>query len=148
MKLGIACDHRGYNLKNKLVKYLKKKYEIVDYGCDTKDSVDYVDFAVLLCQGILNKEVDKGILICGTGIGMSIAANKINGIMCAKVDNKKEAYYSVAHNNANIISISSGKTLVEAKNIVNTYLSSSFMDYEKYKRRIEKINLLEKNSSK
>ena len=93
MKIGIANDHRGYNLKNELVKYLKSRgYEVIDYGSDTVYSVDYPDFAFKLCNGVVNKEVDFGIAICGSGIGISIACNKVKGIRCAKLSNVKEAY--------------------------------------------------------
>ena len=81
MKIGIANDHRGYNLKNELVKYLKSRgYEVIDYGSDTVYSVDYPDFAFKLCNGVVNKEVDFGIAICGSGIGINIECNKVNGI--------------------------------------------------------------------
>ena len=110
MRIGIASDHKGYLMKEKVKKYLTRKgYEYIDYGTDSNESVDYNDYSYALCKGILNKEVSKGILICGTGIGMSISANKVKGIMCAKVDNSNEAKLAVEHNNANIISFYSNK---------------------------------------
>ena len=95
MKIGIANDHRGVNLKKKIMNYLHEKdISCVDYGTNSEESCDYVDYALKLGNAINNKEVDLGILICGTGIGMSIAANKINGIRCARVVNSDEAKLS------------------------------------------------------
>ena len=87
MKLGFASDHRGYKLKNELTEYFKNKYEIVDVGTYSTDSCDYPDYAKKLGELVLDKKVDFGVAICGTGIGISIACNKIKGIYCAKVDN-------------------------------------------------------------
>ena len=106
MKIGIANDHRGVNLKKKIMNYLHEKDILcVDYGTNSEESCDYVDYALKLGNAINNKEVDLGILICGTGIGMSIAANKINGIRCARVVNSDEAKLSREHNMANIMAI-------------------------------------------
>ena len=107
MRIGIANDHRGVDAKEIISKYLiEKGYGVVNYGTDTKDAVDFPDYAYKLGKGVLNKEVDLGIAICGTGIGMSIALNKMKGIYCAKVSKESEAVLSKAHNNANVIAIS------------------------------------------
>ena len=90
MKVGIASDHRGYALKQKLLEELKKTYEMIDYGTNNEESTDYPIYAFRLGEQI-GKEIDKGILICGTGIGISIAANKVKGVRCAKVSTKEEA---------------------------------------------------------
>lgn len=148
MKIGIASDHRGYHKKEKIKKYLEKKgIEYIDYGTNSTASVDFPDFAYELCKGVLNKEIDNGILLCGTGIGMSIAANKIKGIMCAKVDNSKEARLARVHNDANVISFSSNKMMFEIKDILDEYLNANKSEEEKYKRRIDKIKELEKKRS-
>lgn len=140
MIIGIASDHRGYKLKEKIKKYLNKKHiEFVDYGTDSGVSVDYNDYALKLCDAINKEEVECGILICGTGIGMSIMANKINGIMCAKVDNAREARLAREHNNANVISFSASLLTLEAKDIIDAYLKANFLEEVKYMRRIEKI---------
>ena len=145
MKIGIASDHRGYKLKEKIKKYLTKKgIEYTDYGTNSSESVDFPDFAEALCKGIIKKEVENGILICGTGIGMSIAANKIKGIMCAKVSNAKEARLAKEHNNANVISLSSDNFLFDVKDIIDAYLKAEKLTDEKYERRIQKIIKLEK----
>ena len=145
MKVGLGADHRGYKKKEIIKKYLeKKKIEYTDYGTDSEESVDYNDYAVKVCNSVLNKEVDCGILICGTGIGMSIMANKIKGIMCAKVSNPLEAKLAREHNNANVISISARNYNYSIKDMVDSYLNSNYLDIEKYNNRIEKIKKAEK----
>ncbi len=145
MIIGVASDHRGYKNKMKVIKYLKRKnIDYVDYGTDSTESVDYNDYALKVCNAINKGEITNGILICGTGIGMSIMANKVNGIMCAKVDSAKEARLAKEHNNANCISMSEDLSYIEIKDILNSYLNSSFINEEKYNRRINKIKNIEK----
>ncbi|HHT37991.1 MAG TPA: RpiB/LacA/LacB family sugar-phosphate isomerase [Mollicutes bacterium] len=140
MKIGIASDHRGYNLKAKLIKYLSKKgYEAIDYGTDSSESVDYPDFAFKLGEEYNKESFDYGIAICGNGIGISIACNKVKGVRCAKVDSKKEAIYARKHNDANIISIGTDKFFFEIKDIVDAFLDSNFTNEERHVRRINKI---------
>ncbi len=147
MIIGIASDHRGYKNKTKVIKYLKKKnIDYVDYGTDSNESVDYNDYALKVCYAINNGDVTCGVLICGTGIGMSIMANKVNGIMCAKVDSAKEARLAKEHNNANCISMSEDLSYLEIKNILDSYLNSTFINEEKYNRRIRKIKKEEQNN--
>jgi len=140
MKIGIACDHAGYIKKEKLIKYLKKKkYEVIDYGTNSKMSVDYPDYAKKLCAGINNNEIELGILICYTGIGMSIAANKIDNIRCAKVDNVKEAELTRLHNNSNVMALSARKCMFELKDIIDKFLITKFSEEERHIRRINKL---------
>lgn len=147
MIIGVASDHRGYKNKMKVIKYLKRKnIDYVDYGTDSTESVDYNDYALKVCNAINKGEITNGILICGTGIGMSIMANKVNGIMCAKVDSAKEARLAREHNNANCISMSEDLSYMEIKDILNSYLNSSFINEEKYNRRINKIKNIEKSN--
>ena len=136
-------------MKEKLIKYFNKKHiSYIDYGCTSKNSSDdYNDFAYLVCKGVINKEVDRGILICGTGIGMSIAANKMKGIMCAKIDNSSEASLSIEHNHANVISFSAKKSMFEIKDMVDAFMKASPLNEEKYLRRIDKISSLEKKNT-
>lgn len=140
MKIGIACDHAGYVKKEKLIKYLKKKkYEVIDFGTDSKMSVDYPDYAKKVGSAINNGEIELGILICYTGIGMSIAANKIDNIRCAKVDNIKEAELTRLHNNSNVLALSARKYLFEMKDIVDKFLTTKFSEEERHIRRINKL---------
>ena len=146
MKIGIASDHRGYEVKKKLIKYLNQKYEIIDYGTNSKAIVDFVDYAEILCKSLIKDKLDFGILICGTGIGMSIAANKIKGIICAKIDSESDAYFAKAHNNANVLSIGANKNILEIKDMIDKYINTDYLDKENYNRRIEKIRKLEINN--
>lgn len=144
MKLGIASDHRGFKLKEELINKLNDLgYSVIDYGTNTQESCDYPDYAYLLGMGINNREVDFGIAICGSGIGISIALNKIKGIYCAKVDNVNDAYYTRCDNNTNCVSFSSLKTIDEALEIVRTFINTKFSNLEKHNRRINKVKLIE-----
>lgn len=140
MNVGIANDHRGLKLKQKLTNYLEKKgYNVIDFGTDTIDSVDYPDYAFKLCDSINEENIDLGIAICGTGIGMSIACNKVKGIRCAKVSNSKEAILARKHNNANIIALSSDTSIMETKDIIDEFLNTNFSEDERHINRIKKM---------
>lgn len=144
MKIGIANDHRGYKLKLKLVNYLKKKdYEVIDYGTDSTVSVDYPDYGILIGEKVRDKEVDYGIAICGSGIGISIACNKVKGVRCAKVNNTREAKLCRQDNNANIIALNEKMHVFEAKDIIDTFLKTEYKKEERYQRRIDKISKYE-----
>lgn len=143
MKIGIANDHRGVNLKKKIMNYLHEKDILcVDYGTNSEESCDYVDYALKLGNAINNKEVDLGILICGTGIGMSIAANKINGIRCARVVNSDEAKLSREHNMANIMAIS--ENIENVFSVVDTFINTKESKEERHVRRVNKIMDIER----
>ncbi len=141
MKVGIANDHRGYKLKNELVKFLETiGYEVVNYGSDSEDPVDYPVYAFKLGEAVRDKEVDKGILICRTGIGMSIACNKVKGVRCAKVDSVEDAALTRLDNDSNVMAISYVKDLTEIKEIVKTFLEMKFSNEARHQRRIDLIN--------
>ena len=141
MKIGIGNDHRGYKLKKELVEFLTNLgYEVVNYGSDTEESVDYPVYAFKVGEAVKNKEVDRGILICRTGIGMSIACNKVKGVRCAKVDNVEEAALTRLDNDSNVIAISYVKEIAEIKEIIKTWLEIKFSDEERHKRRINLID--------
>ena len=145
MNIGFASDHRGYKLKNDLIKYFKENgYNVVDYGTDSEDSCDYVDYAYKLGQGILSNEVEFGVAICGTGIGMSIALNKIRGIYCAKVSNSDEAMHTRIDNNTNCIAIGEKMPLNNAIMAIETFITTEYSYLEKHNRRINKIKDIEK----
>lgn len=140
MKIGITNDHRGVYLKQILTKYIEELgYNVTNYGTNTSESVDFPIYAFKLGDAIKSKEVDLGIAICGTGIGMSIALNKMKGITCAKVSNVKEATLCREHNNANVIALSEFLEDEEAKNIINKFLTTNFSKEEKYSRRYNLI---------
>ncbi len=140
-KIGMASDHRGYKLKQKLTKYLTKKgYDVIDYGCDGTLSCDYPEFGFKLGEAIKQNEVQKGIAICGSGIGISIACNKIKGVRCAKVDNVKEVKYTRRDNDANVIAIAGNMPVFRAKDIVDVYLKTEFSLKERHQKRIDMLN--------
>lgn len=144
IKLGFASDHRGFNLKTSLINYFKQEgYSIVDCGTDNELSCDYPDYAYKLGQKILNNETDFGIAICGSGIGISIALNKIRGIYCAKVNTVEEALHTRIDNNTNCVAFSENTTLEDAKKIIETFVNTEFSNLEKHLLRIEKVKQIE-----
>ena len=146
MKIGIASDHRGIFLKARLAEYLEHQgHKVVDYGTDLVDSADFPEYAFKLGKGILKKEVSYGIAICGTGIGMSIALNKMKGIYCAKISNISEAVLCRSHNNANVIAISADTDEEQAKSMVDKFLTTPFSNVDKYVRRNQMIKDRENN---
>ena len=145
MKIGIASDHRGYRLKEFIKENLN--YEIIDHGTDSEESVDYPDFAYKLSKAVVNNEVDFGVAICGSGIGISIACNKVKGIRCAKVNNVEEVKYTRNDNNANIMAISEKTDYNEAIEMINTFVTTPASTEEKHIRRIKKIAEIENDES-
>lgn len=143
MKIGIANDHRAYKVKEELKKLLDAN-EIMDYGCFSEERVDYPKFAFELSNAVVNKEVDLGIIMCGTGIGVSIACNKVNKIRCAKIDNKDEARSAKEHNNANILAFSAqSHTAEEIKEMIDIFVNSTMLLDPCYKIRIEQVERYE-----
>ena len=138
MKIGIASDHRGVILKEKIKKYLNADYQVIDYGTNSIESVDYPQYAYKIGEAIKDKKIDRGILICGTGIGMSIACNKVRGIRCAKINELEEAILARSHNNINVIAL--GEKTQNYKEIIKAFLTTDFSNEEKHKRRVEMID--------
>mgnify|MGYP001098626565 CR=1 FL=1 len=139
MKIAIACDHTGPELKNYIIQKLGDKYEFINCGTDTEESIDYPDYSKKATDLILNKEVDCAVLICGTGIGMSIAANKVRGIRAGLCHNPVEARLTKEHNNANVICLGArmiGKDL--AVENVKAYLEATFQG-GRHQNRINKL---------
>ncbi len=150
MKIAIGCDHGGIGLKPQLVDFLNKKgIEFIDFGCHDKNAVDYNDYAVKVCNSVVNKECDLGILICGTGIGMSIVANKIKGIRCGHCQDSYSARMTREHNDANVLAI--GERVVGAgvmADIVEAFISTPFSNGERHVVRVNKIKALEEENFK
>ena len=142
MRIGLTSDHRGYRAKNFLKDSLYM-YDVIDYGTDSEDSVDFPEYAKKLGTAVLNGEVDLGIAICGTGIGMSIVLNKMKGIYCAKVSNVSEATLSRAHNNANVIALSEDLSEEVMLEIVYKFIDTPFSNVSKYVRRNDMIKEIE-----
>ena len=146
MNIGITNDHRGLKTKQFLTEYLTTAgYNVIDYGADSEDPADFPDYAHKLGLGVLNNEVELGIAICGTGIGMSIALNKIKGIYCAKVSTKSEATLCKAHNNANVIAISEEMDNELMKEVIKNFIETPFSNIDRYKIRNNKIKDIENN---
>ena len=142
----IGCDHGGFELKQVLSAYLTEKgYDVVDVGTHDTTSVDYPDIAQKACQEITSGQCSWGVLVCGTGIGISMAANKVDGIRCALVSNEYSAEMTKRHNNANMLAFGGRVTGPDlAKNILNAYISASF-EGGRHQTRIDKISALEES---
>lgn len=142
MTIGIASDHRGYKLK-KLLKENLSNYNIIDYGTDSEEPVDFPIYAEKLGRAIQKGEVDFGVAICGTGIGMSITLNKMKGVYCAKVSNLSEVMLSRSHNNANTLAMSEDISIEAAIEMVNKFVETPFSNINKYIKRNDMIRELE-----
>lgn len=141
MKIGIANDHHGVELKQELTIFLENLgYNVVNYGTDSDEMVDYPDYAFKIGEAVRDNKITYGILICNTGIGMSIACNKVNNVRCAKVDSVYDAKMTRRDNDANVIALSSRKNIEELKEILKVFLSTEYLSIDRYDRRINKIN--------
>ena len=141
MKVSIGADHAAYDLKAVVIEHLKSKgIEVIDRGTYSKDSCDYPDYGIAVATDIANGEVDRGIVICYTGIGISIAANKVKGVRCALVGSVDAAILTREHNDSNCLAMGAKYTPNElAIEIVDTWLGTEFSNMEKHQRRIDKI---------
>lgn len=144
MKIAIAADHGGYELKNILKEYLKEKgHEVKDLGTNSGESVDYPDFAYACAHEVAGKNADFGIVVCGTGVGISIAANKVSGIRCGLCPSEEIASLVKRHNNANMIALGGRTTPPDlAKKIVDAYMSAEY-EGGRHQARIDKITAIE-----
>ena len=149
MKIALGSDHGGFELKEEIISFLKDSgYEIKDFGTYSTDSCDYADYSLKVAESVVEKECDYGILICGTGIGISIAANKVPGIRAALCSDTFSAHATREHNDANILAL--GARVVGpglALDIVKAFLTAEF-EGDRHIKRIEKITAIEKKYSK
>jgi ribose 5-phosphate isomerase B len=149
MKIAIAADHGGYKLKQKLIVFLTKKgYEVIDVGTSNINSVDYPDYAFKLGKKLRDKEARFGIALCTSGIGMSVACNKVNGVRCALISNKKEAVHGREQDDLNAIALRGNMTLLTAEEIIMTFLTTPFSKELKYQRRVNKIMQYEESNER
>ena len=146
MKIAIGCDHGALALKNKMVGVLTLKgYDVKDFGTYTAESCDYPDFAAAAARSVASGECEKGIVLCTTGIGVSITANKIPGIRCALLSDVLSAKLTRQHNDTNMMAIGAGIVGENlALEIMNTWLNTEFSGEERHQRRIDKVMALEK----
>lgn len=146
MKIVIASDHGGIIIRQEIISLLKEMdLEYIDLGCDCTISVDYPDYAFLAAQKVISGEADRGILVCGTGIGMSIAANKVKGIRCALVHDTFSAKATREHNDTNMLAL--GERVIGpglARDIVKSWLETPFESGGRHETRINKIKEIEK----
>lgn len=145
MKIAIGSDHGGVDLKEEIINFLKQEnYDIKDFGTNSNKSCDYPDYALPVAEAIAAKEFDFGILICGTGIGISIAANKVPGVRAALCSDTFSAHATREHNNANILALGARTTGPGlALDIVKTFLNAKF-EGDRHQVRIDKITAIEK----
>lgn len=146
MKIAMACDHGAVELKNKLKAHLQEKgMEVVDFGTHTTDSCDYPDYIAPAARAVASGECDRGIVLCTTGIGVSIVANKIKGIRCALLSDTMTARLTREHNDTNMMALGAGVTgPMLAQEIVDVWLATEFSHSERHQRRIDKAMALEK----
>ena len=146
MKIAIGCDHGALALKNTVIARLEGKgYEVKDFGTYTLDSCDYPDYAAAAAKAVASGECEKGIVLCTTGIGVSIAANKVDGIRCALLSDLMSAKLTREHNDTNMMAIGAGVVgEMLALQIVDTWLETPFSGAERHQRRIDKVMALEK----
>ena len=145
MKIAMACDHGAVELKNKLKAHLQEKgMEVVDFGTHTTDSCDYPDYIAPAAQAVASGECDRGIVLCTTGIGVSIVANKIKGIRCALLSDTVTARLTREHNDTNMMALGAGVTgPMLSQEIVDIWLATEFSHAERHQRRIDKVMALE-----
>lgn len=146
MKVGIAADHGGFELKNIIQLFLKEKgYEVVDFGAFKLDSADdYPDFVVPLARAVVKKEVERGVALCGSGVGAAVAANKIAGVRAALINEHFSAHQGVEDDNMNLICLG-GRVIgfASAQELILAFLKAEFSGLERHKRRLEKVHKLE-----
>ena len=144
MKIAIGCDHGGYDAKDSVIYYLiTNGYEVIDFGTNSNDSCDYPDYAVPVSKAVSENKADYGILICGTGIGMSMCANKIKGIRCAHVNDLFSAEMTRRHNNANVIALGARiATKEDIVSYVDKFLTTEF-EGGRHENRVNKLNNLD-----
>ena len=149
MKVSIACDHGALTLKNKIAAHLREAgYEVVDFGTHTPASCDYPEYAAAAARAVAGGECEKGIVLCTTGIGVSISANKVPGIRCALLSDPWSARMTRLHNDTNMMALGAGVVGENlALEIVDTWLTTEFSGEERHQRRIDKLMNLEKNSA-
>ena len=141
MKISVASDHGGFALKQEIAEYLRQQgHEVLDCGCHSTDSCDYPDFGAAAAKAVASGQCDRGVVICSTGIGISIAANKVPGIRCALCGDIYSTEMTRRHNNANVLAMGAHLTApVLAKKILDVFLSTEF-EGGRHQRRIDKID--------
>jgi len=148
MKIAIGADHAGFKFKKAIIEHLRKNnYEVVDFGTDSEGATDYPDFATTVARSVRDKIADLGILICGTGIGMSIAANKVKGVRAALITSKFAAESSKNHNHANVITFGSRVNKIEeVLEFIDIFLKTEKSTEPRHLKRVEKVGKYEEEN--
>lgn len=148
MKIAVASDHCGYALKMKVLPELRKKHDVIDFGCDSEEPVDFPDLAQKLCQAVLENEGMRGIMFCGTGVGAAIACNKIKGIRATVCHDIYTAHQCVEHDNVQIITMG-GQIIGDyiALELINAFLPAEFSTDEEFRRRVAKLDAMEEQAA-
>ena len=147
MKIAIATDHNGVKEKEIIIDNLKSSYEVIDMSTDNYDTDDYPSYAFKVGEYVRDNKNTLGILLCGTGIGMSIAANKVKGIRCGHVSKLAEAKLARMHNNANIIAMSYTNSIEDLLECINAFIQTDFANEERHIRRVEMIKRYEEENN-
>lgn len=146
MKIAIGCDHGGFDMKEALAQYMREQgHEVKDFGSYDKSSIDYPDYIFPVGEGVARGEFDRGVVICTTGIGASIAANKVKGVRCALIADEYSARMTREHNDTNVVAFGANiTTVIRAEEMLDIWLSEPFSHGERHQRRIDKISAYEK----
>ncbi len=139
MTISIGSDHRGFRLKKEILNYYENKIDFIDVGTNNEESADYTKFSFLVGEKVKDKESTFGIVICGTGIGASIACNKVKGVRCSKVTTKEEAYLTRKDNDANVLALDGKTRIEEAVILIDTFINTEYIKVERYDKRIKDI---------
>jgi ribose 5-phosphate isomerase B len=150
MRIVVGADHAGFDLKEVLAAYLRHRgHEVVDVGTHSDDPVDYPDYADALSRAILDGRAERGVLVCGSGVGSSVAANKVPGIRAGLCHNTYSARQGVEHDDMNVLVLGARVIGIEvARELVDNFLGAEFNGEERHRRRVEKIKALEKRYCK
>ena len=149
MKIALASDHRGVEYKKEIIKYLKEKGNLlIDCSKNNTPTDDYPDFAFEVCNKVISKEAEIGILVCRTGIGMSIAANKVKGIRCAKINSIEDATLSRNDNGANVMTFNYTDDMNNIKKYIDAFISAEVINDERHQRRVDKITAYEEKNDR
>jgi len=150
MRIAVGADHAGFDLKQILVAYLRHRgHEVIDVGTDSDDPVDYPDYAEAVSKVLIDGRAERGLLICGSGVGTSVSANKIPGIRAGLCHNTYSARQGVEHDDMNVLVLGARVIGIElARELVDNFLGAKFTGEERHRRRLEKIKALEKRYGK
>ena len=147
MRVALGVDHRGFLIKEQLLALLKEDaHDVVDVGTDSTDSVDYPDISQAVGEAVRRGDADRGVIVCGSGAGAVIAANKLKGIRCAQANETYSAHQCVEHDDANVLALGSGVVGIEViREVVRAFLGAKFLGDERYRRRLDKVEKLEQD---